>query len=172
MQESAQSPVIAQRDAELSDALAAVAELLFATSRKLRRLGHDAPDVVELTPLEAQVMQHIGRNPGTTPSRVAACIGLKSSNASAALRALERRGFIRREADAVDRRGVHLHPTRLAAENLTLMQAEWWRVLGPVLGSGQELTVAIDLLARIDAALDAAAAGSSDGCSEQPTPPG
>lgn len=139
------------------DPLVHLAELLFATSRKLRRVGHEDPSVVALTPVEALVMQHIDRSPGTSPSRVAVCVGLKGPNASAAIRALVERGFVRREVDPDDGRAVRLFPTRLAAENLALMHAQYRRVLDRVVSPGDELAAALDVLSRLDAALDAAA---------------
>jgi DNA-binding MarR family transcriptional regulator len=102
-------------------------------------------------------MQHIDRWPGTSPSRVAMCVGLKGPNASAAIRTLGERGFVRREVDPDDGRAVRLFPTRVAAENLVLLHAHYRQVLERVISPGAELAAAIHVLSRLDTALDAAA---------------
>jgi DNA-binding MarR family transcriptional regulator len=141
------------------------AELVLSVSRRLNLLDSADAGAISLSPLEAMVMREIDASPGTTPSRIAARLGLKSSNASAALRDLELKGFIRRSVDPSDGRSVLVRPTPLARENLARKRDHWVDVLAPHLDDDAALNSAVQLLAALDAALGdgSATAPFSDG---------
>ena len=136
------------------------AELVLSVSRRLNLLDHGDAGSVPLSPLEAMVMRHIDAVPGTTPSRIAASLGLKSSNASAALRDLEAKGFVRRSVDPADGRSVRVEPTAFARDNLASKRRYWVDLLAPMLGDDVALASATQLLAGLDKTLETAARAS------------
>lgn len=146
---------------EASALPARLAELVLSVARRLTLLEHQAPGTVPLSQLEAMVMRHVDAEPGTAPSRISATLGLKSSNTSAALRELEAKGFIRRTVDPTDGRGVRVEPTPVARENLALMHDHWVGRLAPHLPDVTALGAAVDLLARLDGALEASSGTAS-----------
>lgn len=130
-----------------------LAHVLISVARKIAVRADEDPGVVTLTPLESLVMRHIDKHPGITPSRIASAVGLKTSNASAALRTLEAKGFITREPDPRDRRTVHIHPTRAAADNLRRVRQVWDSLLRPHLDSPAATAAAVDFLTALDDSL-------------------
>ena len=62
-----------------------------------------------VTPGEFGLLAMVAANPGITPARLAAAVGLDKSTLSPALQRLADRGLIRREALAGDRRYQALH---------------------------------------------------------------
>jgi DNA-binding MarR family transcriptional regulator len=98
-------------------------------------------------------MRHIDKHPGITPSQIASGVRLKTSNTSAALRSLEAKGFITREADAHDRRAVHIHPTQLAADNLRRVRRVWEALLSPHLSDPAATITTVAFLTRLDESL-------------------
>lgn len=143
-----------ERRASEIDQLADLAEAMLSVARRLTMAGSPDSSVIQLSPLEALVMRHIDRNPGTTPSRLAAHLALRSSNASAALRELEAKGLISRTVDPDDARGVRIEPTPAARENLERKRLEWASVLAPHVGAASGLAAAVALLNDIDQGLD------------------
>lgn len=139
-------------DADESD-ITDLAGVLISVARKIAVRTDEDPGSVTLTPLESLVMRHIDKHPGITPSRVATDIGLKTSNASAALRSLEAKGFITREPDPCDRRTVHIHPTPLAADNLQRVRRVWHSLLAPHLSDPAATAEAVAFLTRLDDSL-------------------
>lgn len=140
---------------------AQLAECVLSISRRLLMLEHGASDAVSLSPLEAMVIRHIDAEPGTTPSRISTRLGLRSSNTSAALRDLEARGFIRRSVDPADGRGVRVHPTSDARQNLARKRERWVRQLAPHLLDEGALSDAVRLLTGLEVALEGDLAGRS-----------
>lgn len=131
-----------------------LAGLVMIIARRVQLSELNAPGVVALTHLESLVMRHIDRHPGTNPSRIAASIGLKRSNASAALRSLTARGFVRREVDPQDGRAARLYATSTAQENLLAIHAAWLTALEPFIDADADLTSTVDLLRYLDEAMD------------------
>jgi DNA-binding MarR family transcriptional regulator len=110
---------------ELADLILAVGRQLHAAkAHDDRHGGADA-----WTPLESAVMRFIDAHPGTTAGAVAEATHQIASNFSRALRGLERRGLVRREADEGDARRVRLFPTDEARENLRRLHGVWSRLL-------------------------------------------
>ncbi len=140
---------------------ARLAELVLSVSRRLTLRDQDGTSAVPLSSLEAMVMRCIDADPGTSPSLIAAKLGLKSSNASAALRDLERKGFLRRTVDPADRRSVHVEATPFAQQNLDLKREQWVRMLESHLPDHEALAGAIAVLDGLDRALDATGRGDA-----------
>ncbi|WP_156887361.1 MarR family winged helix-turn-helix transcriptional regulator [Propionicicella superfundia] len=137
--------------------VADLADLVLNVARKITVRGHSDVDVIPLTPLESLVMRYVHQHPGTSPSRVAADVGLAASNMSAALRSLDAKGLVGRSTDPHDRRGVRLSPTPLADQNLERIRSEWTRLLMPVVGGRAELPEVNRLLRDLDRRLGVAA---------------
>lgn len=139
-----------------STQLADLAHFILSVARDIRLNGHADPGIIEVSELESLVMDHIERNPGVSPSQICSGVGIRSSNTSAVLRALESKGLIRRDADPDDRRAVKVHPTALAAGNLAKVRAEWSQFLDRHLGEGVGLEAAIGVLRGIDRSISRA----------------
>lgn len=127
-------------------------DLLLTAAREFHVCQGEDPGIIELTATETNVMRFLDSHPGATPSEAAAATGLRRSNLSAALRALEHKGLVERAGDDRDRRSVRLHPTPLAQTNLARLHALWRRALEEALeGDRSGLDEAVDLLARLEA---------------------
>lgn len=111
------------------EALADLADVVLSLARRLQALTSQESGAIALTPLEALSMRHIARHPGITSSEFAAELSLKSSNASAALRELERKGLIHRSPDPRDGRTVRITVTAESSEHLARVRAAWARLL-------------------------------------------
>lgn len=135
---------------ERAEQLADFAHAVLSVARDIRIAMRDEAGIVEMTQLESLVMNHVERNPGISPSRISTEVGLRSSNASALLRALERKGMIQRVPDPTDRRSVSVQATPLAARNLARVRAEWAALLAEHVAPAVDLAPAIDLLTKID----------------------
>ncbi len=133
--------------------LADLAHFVLSVARDIRIYGRFDPEIIEITLLESLVMNHIERNPGTSPSRLCDEVGLRSSNASALLRSLEAKGMIRRIPDPKDRRAVSLKATPLAARNLKKVLAEWARFLARHVDAKTDVAPTIELLNALDESL-------------------
>lgn len=140
---------------------AMLAELVLSVSRHLTVLTHPEPGVIGLSPLEAMVMRKVDASPGISPSRLAAHLGLKSSNASTTIRELEAKGLIRRRADEGDARAVKVFPADAARDHLAAKRASWDRAVRPYLDDPDVLDAAISLLAHLDQMLEGDVARSA-----------
>ncbi len=127
-----------------------LADLILALARAITADAHTDPAVVELTATEVNVMRFVDRNPGTSPSAVAAATGMQRSNLSRALRDLEAKGMIARTADEHDGRQSRLHPTARAGANLARLRAKWSRLLGAAGADPRHLRAALELLAQLE----------------------
>ena len=78
--------------------LADLADAIVHTARLIRLWDQAAETVVPLSLIEAAVLEHVDRHPGCRPSDVARELRMRSSNFSAALRVLEKQGFVERRA--------------------------------------------------------------------------
>lgn len=107
------------------DPFADLAEVVLRVARELTYREHRESRGISLTPANGNIMRHIDRHPGATPSEVADATGVFRSNLSTALRELERIGFVERRSDPTDGRGVRLFSTEAAAQNLALIQEGW-----------------------------------------------
>ncbi|GAB2794904.1 MarR family winged helix-turn-helix transcriptional regulator [Streptomyces daliensis] len=128
-----------------------LADLILAISRHLHAAKADAAE--SWTPLEAAVMRYIDHQPGATASQAAEATRLISSNFSRALRKLEQKELVRREADPDDARRVRLYPTRKAGENLGYLQDAWSRLLDETVPDAAEADAVITTLRRIESQL-------------------
>lgn len=87
-----------------------------------------------LTGTEIAVIRQIHRAPRATPSQIAEATGLRRSNVSTAIRALEAGGLVVRDQHAGNARSVALVPTALASESVARINAYWAALLQDVPG--------------------------------------
>nr|WP_237439478.1 MarR family transcriptional regulator [Amycolatopsis rubida] len=104
-----------------------MADLILAVARHINAAKE--ANAESGTPLEGAVMRFVDRHPGTTVNAAAEATQMISSNVSRAVRGLEHKGLLRREADPDDARRVRLYPTEKAAENLQRLRATWSSLL-------------------------------------------
>ncbi|MEU7478229.1 MarR family transcriptional regulator [Lentzea sp. NPDC042327] len=130
---------------ELADLIAAVGRQIHAAKEVLHR--------EPLTPVEIAAMRFIDRNPGTSAGVAAEATHQISSNFSRALRSLEKKGLVHREADAEDARRVRLYPTARAQENLRRLSVLWSDLLDDAVSDEDDVESMISTLRRIEAKL-------------------
>ncbi|HWC84017.1 MAG TPA: MarR family transcriptional regulator [Pseudonocardiaceae bacterium] len=138
-------------------ALFELADLILALSRQIQaaKQGAEIYPGTSWTPLESAVMRFIDRNPGTTAGEAAEATRLISSNFSRALRALEKKGLVRRERDPHDARRLHLYPTEQAHENLRRLRGLWSELLAGTVTDPADIESVARLLRGMEAALNA-----------------
>ena len=130
-----------------------LADLILAVGRQLQSLPGYSPEWC--TPLESAVMRFIDRNPGTSARAASDATLLPPSNFSRALRGLEEKGLVRREADARDARSVRLYPTGRARENLQHLRDTWSLALKEIVGDPEAIDFVNATLRRIESELTA-----------------
>lgn len=138
---------------ERGDRLADLVQFVQTITRQVHAAPIDDPQAVQLTQLEGLTMQYIDRHPGVRTTELAADLGLRHSNASAALRELEHKGMIRRVPDPGDRRAAGIWPTAVAERNLVRMRAHWTRLLSSADVGDDALQTAVAVLQTIESAL-------------------
>lgn len=112
--------------------LAELADVVTALAHQLDTRNPDLRDVVPLTGTEIAVIRQIHRAPRSTPSQIAEATGLRRSNVSTAIRALEAGGLVVRDQLAGNARSVALVPTALASESVSRINAYWAALLRDV----------------------------------------
>ncbi|MFE0416063.1 MarR family winged helix-turn-helix transcriptional regulator [Streptomyces tendae] len=105
------------------------------------------------TPLEGAVMRYVDRHPGTTVGAAAEATQMISSNVSRAVRGLEKKGLLRRDADQHDARRTRLYPTPKASENLQRLRDTWTRLLDGTVTGTDEVDTLIAALRNIETRL-------------------
>lgn len=113
----------------LDDDLADLADLLLDLGRELRLRTVLSPGAPVLTQTQGTLMRHVHRNPGCTPSEAAAGTGLQRTNVSTALRELRALGYLETTPHEGDARGLRMHTTPLADENLRRLRERWVELL-------------------------------------------
>jgi MarR family transcriptional regulator, temperature-dependent positive regulator of motility len=145
-------------DEEQTSRLFELADLILAVGRQIHASKEPAFAGQSWTPLESAVMRFIDRNPGTSPGAAAEATQLISSNFSRALRGLEEKGLVRREADQRDGRRVRLYPTAAARDNLRQLREIWSRLLAGTVTDPAVADAVISTLRRVETELTARAA--------------
>ncbi|PKV93685.1 DNA-binding MarR family transcriptional regulator [Amycolatopsis echigonensis] len=135
-----------------------VADLILAVARHINAAKE--ANAESGTPLEGAVMRFVDRHPGTTVNAAAEATQMISSNVSRAVRGLENKGLLRREADPDDARRVRLYPTPKAAENLQRLRDTWSELLDGTFTDAEELGSLITALQRIETRLVARSRGT------------
>lgn len=130
---------------ELADLIAAVGRQIHAAKEGVSEDRWSAVDIA--------VMRYIDRNPGTSARAAAEATQQISSNFSRALRGLESKGLVHREADQEDARRVRLYPTARAQANLQRLQGIWSELLDGVVSGEDEIEGMIATLRRIETGL-------------------
>jgi len=134
--------------------LAALADVIHDLAHQLDIRNPQLRDVVPLTGTEIAVMREIHRQPGSTPSQIAAAAGLQRSNVSTAERILEAGGLVVREQAEGNARSVRLVPTEKAAESVGRIHDFWAARLEVAPAEALEIAdSALDALVRIADAL-------------------
>jgi DNA-binding MarR family transcriptional regulator len=105
--------------------LQALGSLLHTLSWTIHRTLPSAAGLDPLPTSELAVLKRIIAEPGVTVSELATALGLRQSNASAAVKALVDRGLVRRKSSPSDRRVALLHPTEAALKNKSLIEEAW-----------------------------------------------
>ena len=98
-----------------------------------------------LRPVEYTVLVLVTENPGVSPAQLSRALVVTRPNMTLWIDKLEARGLVKREKNAVDRRGQHLHATRQGAAlavkaTQTLLDAE--RSACAALSDGERLMLA------------------------------
>jgi DNA-binding MarR family transcriptional regulator len=130
---------------ELADLISAVARQVHAAKEGMTETRWSALDIA--------VMRYIDRNPGTSARAAAEATQQISSNFSRALRGLESKGLVHREADHEDARRVRLYPTARAQANLRQLHDIWSDLLDGVISDEAEIDSMITTLRHIETAL-------------------
>ena len=118
-------------------------------------LVHQAiADRLGLIPTDLRCLDAVGREPRLTAGRLAVITGLSTSATTAALDRLERRGFIRRLRDDLDRRRVFVVSTGLREEESARLFAPLGAVAAEIMGAydDAQLTLIADFLDELNAA--------------------
>jgi DNA-binding MarR family transcriptional regulator len=135
------------------DHFADLADVVLNLTREIRSRDAEV-GAMHLTSTESHVMRFVDRHPGATSSELAYGTGLQRSNVSAALRALEGRGFVRRVQDSEDGRTVRVIPTALAAKNLRTLRTSWTALVSGALGEDEGgIQATLELLSRLEEGL-------------------
>ena len=122
------------RTVEHESALADLADAIMHAARLIRSWDQAAETVVPLSTIEAAVLEYVDRHPGCRPSDVAHELRMRSSNFSAALRVLEKQGFVERRDDPTDGRTANLAVTALAKRNIDVIRSRRAALLASALG--------------------------------------
>lgn len=99
--------------------------LLHSLSWTIHRILPSAAGLDPLPTSELVVLMRIHGEPGLTVSELAVQLGLRQSNASAAVKALVGRGLLERKTSPSDRRLALLYPTEAAEKNKRLIEEAW-----------------------------------------------
>lgn len=111
------------------DDFAGLADLLLDLGRELRNRTTLSPGSPTLTQTQSTLMRFVHANPGCTPSEAAAGTGLQRTNVSTALRELRAAGYLDTTPHESDARGLRIHATALADENLARLRGRWVELL-------------------------------------------
>jgi len=98
---------------DLRRALAAQARL---RQRAVDELDQAVADRLGVNRTDLRCLDVLLEREGATPGQLAAALGLTSGSVTTMLDRLERMGFVRRQADAVDRRKLNVIPTPKAVQ--------------------------------------------------------
>jgi len=124
----------AETPTEHGTALADLADAIMHAARLIRAWDQAADTVVPLSTIEAAVLEYVDRHPGCRPSDVAHDLRMRSSNFSAALRVLDKQGFVERRSDPSDGRTANLVVTALAKRNIDVIRTRRAALLAAALG--------------------------------------
>jgi len=117
--------------ADTEGLIADLADLILNVGRLVRARTPEGPGVVALTETERHVLRVVDLYPGAAPSEIARRARLQRTNVSTALRSLEDKAMVSREATG---RTIAVRPTERAAANLLVLRAAWAHELAGALG--------------------------------------
>jgi DNA-binding MarR family transcriptional regulator len=129
---------------------AELADLALIISRELQYRGYSDTEAVGLTQSEGMVMRYLLDGDPAAPSQIASATGLQRTNLSTTLRGLEKKGLIKRSANATDRRGVTVSPTERGRVNYVRVRREWAKAVSDAADRDDtHLDAALNLLTAI-----------------------
>ncbi|EYC51111.1 MarR family transcriptional regulator [Hylemonella gracilis str. Niagara R] len=150
-----QQDMTSKKKAISDEQLASLADAVLELARKLDIRHPELHGLPPLTGTEVAVIRDVHARPHATPSQIADATGLQRSNVSTALRALEARGLVQREAAEGNARNVEVVPTDLAVEGIRRIKAYWSQRLRQAEESDLAAALAaLETLARIADAID------------------
>ncbi|MGX5847325.1 MarR family winged helix-turn-helix transcriptional regulator [Mesorhizobium sp. PL10] len=142
------------RSSEAVESWAELADVVLALAREIQAAGYLDRAAVALSQQEAVVMRQLHRSGPVAPSELAAATGLQRTNLSAALRGLETKGLVERQASDQDRRGVLVRRTARGESNFALVRREWGELLASAESPDRaDPHAAVDLLQHLVCAL-------------------
>jgi DNA-binding MarR family transcriptional regulator len=129
---------------------AELADLILIIAREISFQPYGEEHAVHLTQSEGSVMRYLVRDGEAAPSAIASVTGLRRTNLSTVLRALEAKGLIERRGNAQDARGVVVSATQYGVSNYHLVRKEWARAISIAAdGETASLAAARELLEAI-----------------------
>ena len=132
-----------------------IADLLRDHSWNVHRKPPEITGIEPLPATELAVLKHVLDNPGLTVTELARLIGLKQSNASAAVRTLAERGLVTRSSSPTDRRVSLLVPTEEArAQNEAIAHAWAGPIRAGIAGLDDKQREALEAASEALAALN------------------
>jgi MarR family transcriptional regulator for hemolysin len=136
--------------------------VLHVTSRSLARRYNDAFRELGLSQSQAGVLLQVDWADAHTQTEIARRLGIQKAAAGAVIIDLEERGWLKRRRNADDARMIEVTLTPAGRRRVKQIN-DFVTKLGPLLREGisdEEMAVAMDVLARVRANIDAMA--SSD----------
>lgn len=136
---------------ERKKSLQEIYELIEAFRRQLAEFGRKNRCFKELTPLQWQIINLVDSRKNCTPSTVAAYLGISRSAVSQQLDQLLKKGLLKFEPDAVDRRLKHLSLTEKAKKLKEKLKKDFLSLLESQFSalSDEELNKLKDILSKI-----------------------
>lgn len=148
----------------------AVQDALRGLSTEIDRLDALAADAYGLNRTDMRCLDVLGRTGPQTPTELAHALGYTTGGMTTVIDRLEQAGYVRRRADAADRRRVFVEATELVAQRDAEVFGRLIHTTRALVAgySDAELTTILDFLSRSRAAT-AAHADSLGGGAVRPT---
>ena len=140
------SPDDRSRDKQLGE----LADRIVRVARRIEAHRFQDPLITPVSPLEALFLRYVDDHPGTSPGVLARDLMVRSSNASAGLRSLERKGLVTRSADRDDARVTRLFVTDDARRGTARVRVEWAHLLNELLPPSANVAEALHVLELLD----------------------
>ncbi|MDK9350025.1 MarR family winged helix-turn-helix transcriptional regulator [Propionibacterium freudenreichii] len=140
------SPDDRSRDKQLGE----LADRIVRVARRIEAHRFQDSLITPVSPLEALFLRYVDDHPGASPGVLARDLMVRSSNASAGLRSLERKGLITRSADRDDARVTRLFVTDDARRATARVRVEWAHLLSELLPPSVNVAGALHVLELLD----------------------
>ena len=140
------SPDDRSRDKQLGE----LADRIVRVARRIEAHRFQDSLITPVSPLEALFLRYVDDHPGASPGVLARDLMVRSSNASAGLRSLERKGLVTRSADRDDARVTRLFVTDDARRGTARVRVEWAHLLNELLPPSANVAEALHVLELLD----------------------